>query len=153
VKRPFETVRRFAKTAWSAGRYFYFSTDKAYFDAEMAEAFGQAKPLSDFLGMLIRVTFAMAFVRYCFATPSVPRSYWTQGLRQTAGGAGIMVTAYFTIQISRVILAYYLRDMAVFPVGWKRGIALVVALYFYLAVTTTIWQPAESLAIATKLVP
>jgi hypothetical protein len=153
VKRAFEAVRRFVKTAWLAGRYYYLDTDKAHFDAEMAEAFGQAKPLSDFLGMLVRLTFAMAFVRYCFTTPSVPRSYWAQGLRQTAGGAGIMITGYFGIQISRVIFAYYMRDMAVFRVGWRRGFALIVALYFYLAVTTTIWQLAESLATATKLVP
>jgi hypothetical protein len=153
VKRAFEAVRRFPKTAWLAGRSYYLDTDKTHFDAEMTEAFGKAKPLSDFLGMLVRLTFAMAFIRYCFATPSVPRSYWEQGLRQTAGGAGIMITGYFAIQISRVIFAYYMRDMAVFPVGWRRGVALVVALYFYLAVTTTIWKLAESLASATKLVP
>jgi hypothetical protein len=153
VNRAFEAVRRFAKTGWLAGRFYYLDTDKAHFEAEMAEAFGKAKPLSDFLGMLVRLTFAMAFVRYCFATPSVPRSYWQQGLRQTAGGVGVMITGYFGIQISRVIFAYFMRDMAVHRIWWVRALSLVVALYFYWAATTTIWQLAESLASATKLVP
>jgi hypothetical protein len=153
VNIGFDAVRRFAKRSWLAGRSYYLDTDKAHFETEMADAFGKAKPLSDFLGMLVRLTFAMAFVRYCFATPSGPTSYWHQGLRQTAGGAGIMITGYFGIQISRVIFAYFMQDMAVHRKWWLRVISLVAALYFYWAVTTTIWQLAESLASATKLVP
>lgn len=153
VKTSWLAVRRFAKTFWLAVRSYYLDTNKAHFETEMVEAFGKAKPLSDFLGMLVRLTFAMAFVRYCFATPSVPTSYWQQGLRQAAGGVGVMITGYFFIQVSRIIFGYFMRDMAVQRIWWVRGIMLVVQVYFYFAVTFTILQLAESLATATKLVP
>jgi hypothetical protein len=153
VKRVLEAVRRSAKTGWLAGRSYYLDTDKAHFETEMAAAFGKAKQLSDFLGMLVRLTFAIVFVRYCFTRPDPGTSYWQQSLRSTAGGVGFMLTVYFGVQISKIIFTYFMRDMAVHRKGWIRAITLVAALYFYWSVVSTISHLAESLAAATKMVP
>lgn len=153
ARRAFEATRRFAKTVWLVARWYYVDTDKAHFETEMAEAFSKAKPVSDFLGMLVRLTFAMAFVRYCFATSNAPMSYWRQVLRQSAGGVGIVITGYFGFQIARVILAYFARDFAVQRTGWIRAIMVVVSLFWYLAVTATILDLVESLAKIAKSGP
>jgi hypothetical protein len=63
--------------------------DRAYFEVEMRLVFDRAKHLSDFIGMVVQLTFLMVFVAYFVAKSKSSTSWWWGSVYSSTAGAGV----------------------------------------------------------------
>ncbi len=144
MKRILEFSRHLAKE-WFGFRAI-LRQDRDVFDAEMVKAFDKAKKLSDFIGMIVRLTFAMVFVAYCFTKAHDTTSWLYKYSYRIAGGFGAAITAYFGFLISRIVFEYFMRDVGAAKQYWLKVIVLFISLFLFWSVFTTILDVAQHAA-------
>ena len=119
--------------------------------AEMAQAFDKAKGLSDFIGMIVQLTFTVAFFFYFIQKMSAATSWGYLCWYSTVALLGGVVAIYFWLLISRILSGYFVYLQSFVRHPWGQAVVLFFFLYCYLAVITGIWDISITLARATKL--
>jgi hypothetical protein len=119
--------------------------------ADMAWAFNTAKGLSDFIGMIVYLTFAWAFVIYFVEKSSAAPSWWVRHNYATAAFFTAIIALYLVFLLGRVIIEYFMYLASVARHPWVRVLSVALALYCYWAVSTSIWDISVRRAQATKV--
>jgi hypothetical protein len=135
------------------GLRILLNQNRAQLEAEMILGFDKAKRMSDFIGMIVRLTFLMVFVAYFVTKTKLSTSWWWWYYYGSAVGFGLIFTFYFGFLIIRIVLQYFLRDVVVHTNPWIKALMLVINIYFYYVVASGIIDIAQAIARATKLTP
>jgi hypothetical protein len=84
------------------GLHDFIEKDMAAAEAKMTWAFGKAKNMSDFIGMVVQLTCLIVFILYFFGKASATTSWWLWYIDSTIMAFGL-VFVYGILDIAQAI--------------------------------------------------
>lgn len=139
------------KTAGSvASGYYLLSLEEEEFERERSSTFDRAKRISDFVGMIVRVSFLFFAVLYGLKlAPSL------DGLLSYAVGftttSGILLLIALFAHVSRLIFLWEVREARKFKARIPRFIFLGSALFITWSAGYTIYKLVSAIALESAL--
>jgi hypothetical protein len=113
---------------------------------QLAEPFHQAKGLSDFVGIIVSMTFTMAFCIFSFDKISTKTFGFEAAGYANVALASAILACYFFLLITRMIFLYLFQDVRSELPLWYRIVFGLISMVTYFSLLTGIWNVAIALA-------